>query len=49
VVYLGNTLVDLKPGGPVDTAVVFDLPKGTDVESIELHDGPFSNGVAVGL
>jgi hypothetical protein len=29
--------------------IVFDVPKGTDVESIELHDGPFSDGVAVGL
>jgi hypothetical protein len=25
------------------------VPKGTDVESIELHDGPFSDGVTVGL
>ena len=32
-----------------DTAVVFDVPEGTDVESIELHDGPFSDGVTVGL
>jgi hypothetical protein len=24
--------------------VVFDVPKSTDVESIELHDGPFSDG-----
>jgi hypothetical protein len=49
LVYLGNTLVDLKPGDSVDTAAVFDVPKGTDVESIELHDGPFSDGVRVGL
>jgi hypothetical protein len=48
-VYLGNTLVDLKPGDSVDTVVAFDVPKGTDVESIELHDGPFSDGVTVGL
>jgi hypothetical protein len=46
--YLGNILVDLKPGDSVDTAVVFDVPKGTGVESIELHDGPFSDGVTVG-
>ncbi len=37
------------PGDSVDTAVLFDVPKGTDVESIELHDGPFSDGVTVGL
>jgi hypothetical protein len=29
--------------------IVFDVPKGTDVESIELHDGPFSDAVTVGL
>jgi hypothetical protein len=35
----------------VDTApaVVFDVPNGTDVESIELHDKPSSRGVTVGL
>ncbi len=48
-IYLGNTLADLNPGDSIDTAVVFDVPKGTDVESIELHDGPFSEGVTVGL
>jgi hypothetical protein len=48
-IYLGNTLADLNPGDSIDTAVVFDVPKGTDVESIELHDGPFSDGVTVGL
>jgi hypothetical protein len=48
-IYLGNTLADLNPGDSIDTAVVFDVPKGTDVESIELHDGPFSHGVTVGL
>jgi hypothetical protein len=36
-------------GDSVDTVAVFDVPKGTDVESIELHDGPFSEGVTVGL
>ena len=48
-IYLGNTLADLNPGDTVDTAVVFDVPDGTDPESIELHDGPFSDGVTVGL
>jgi hypothetical protein len=48
-IYLGNTLADLNPGDSVDTSVVFDVPIGTDVESIELHDGPFSDGVTVGL
>jgi hypothetical protein len=44
-----NTLADLNPGNSVETAVVFDVPVGTDPESIELHDGPFSDGVTVGL
>ncbi len=48
-IYLGNTLADLNPGDSIDTAVVFDVPVGTDPESIELHDGPFSAGVTVGL
>ena len=48
-IYLGNTLVDLEPGDLLDTAVAFDVAKGTDVESIELHDAPFLDGVTVGL
>lgn len=48
-IYLDNTLADLNPGDSVETAVVFDVPVGTDPESIELHDGPFSDGVTVGL
>ena len=48
-IYLGNTLADLNPGDSIDTAVVFDVPIGTDPESIELHDGPLSEGVTVGL
>ncbi len=46
---LGNTLADLDPGDSIDTAVFFDVPVGTDPESIELHDGPFSDGVTVAL
>jgi hypothetical protein len=45
---LGNTLAELNPGDSVDTAGVFDVPEGTDVESIELNDGPISDGVTVG-
>ncbi len=48
-IYLGNTLADLNPGDSIDTAVVFDVPVGTTPDSIELHDGPFSDGVTVGL
>src|SRR4029079_11098830 len=44
---LGNTLAELNPGDSVDTAGGFDVPEGTDVESIELNDGPISDGVTV--
>jgi uncharacterized protein DUF4352/uncharacterized protein DUF2510 len=47
--YLGNSVTDVNPGDALDTAVVFDVPKDTEVKSIELHDGPSSKGVTVGL
>jgi hypothetical protein len=47
--YLGNSVNDVNPGDTLDTAVVFDVPKDTEVSSIELHDGPSSKGVTVGL
>ena len=48
-IYLGNTLADLNPGDSVETAVVFDVPAGTQPESVELHAGPYSDGVTVDL
>ena len=48
-IYLGNTLADLNPGDSIDTAVVFDVPDGTRPQSVELHDGPYSDGVTVEL
>lgn len=48
-IYLGNTLADLNPGDSIDTAVVFDVPVGTQPQAIELHDGPYSDGVTVDL
>lgn len=47
--YLGNTVTDVVPGESLETAVVFDVPAGTDVESIQLHDSPSSPGATVGL
>ena len=47
--YVGNTVTDVGPGQTIETAVVFDVPKGTDLESIWLRGGPLSDGVAVGL
>jgi Domain of unknown function (DUF4352)/Protein of unknown function (DUF2510) len=48
-IYLGNTLADLNPGDSMDTAAVFDVPDGTRAQSVELHDGPYSDGVTVEL
>jgi hypothetical protein len=47
--YVGNAVTDVGPGQTIETAVVFDVPKGTDLESIWLRGGPLSDGVAVGL
>jgi hypothetical protein len=47
--YLGHAVADLSPGASLETSVVFDVPVGTRVESIELHDSPSSKGVTVGL
>lgn len=48
-IYLGNTLADLNPGDSIDTAVVSTCRWAPNPESIGLHDGPFSEGVTVGL
>jgi hypothetical protein len=48
-IYLGNTLAELNPGDSIDTAVVFDVPDGTRAQSVDLHDGPYSDGVTVEL
>jgi hypothetical protein len=47
--YVGNVATDIGPGETIETSVVFDVPKGTDLESIWLRGGPLSDGVAVGL
>ncbi|MBE1548015.1 hypothetical protein GGC64_002023 [Mycobacterium sp. OAS707] len=47
--YFGHLPPRLNPGDSFDTAVVFDVPKGTEVQSVDLHDGPTSTGVTVAL
>ena len=42
-------LNEINPGNSVKGTLVFDMPKGTDPVSIELHDSPFSDGVTVRL
>jgi hypothetical protein len=47
--YLGHTVTEVAPGASIETEVVFDVPKGTNLESIWLRGGPESDGVAVAL
>ena len=37
----------INPGNAVDAKVVFDLPPGTVIATLELHDSAFSGGVKV--
>ncbi|MFI1996068.1 DUF4352 domain-containing protein [Actinoplanes sp. NPDC020271] len=40
---------EINPGNTVKGKLVFDVPKGTQLTSIELHDSMFSGGVTVAL
>lgn len=43
-------LTNINPGNTVTGApLLFDVPAGTKIASIELHDSPFSDGVKVAL
>lgn len=42
-------LEEINPGNQIDVQLAFDVPKGTEPTSIELHDSLFSNGVTVTL
>jgi hypothetical protein len=42
-------VAEVAPGAAIETEVVFDVPKGTDLESIWLRGGQLSDGVAVAL
>ncbi len=51
-IYLKDNKVflnEINPGNAVKGTLVFDMPKGTEPASIELHDSPFSDGVVVQL
>ncbi|MGS0684604.1 DUF4352 domain-containing protein [Nakamurella sp. GG22] len=41
--------VPINPGNKVDGKIVFDIPAGAKLTSIELKDSPFSDGVTVKL
>ncbi|GGJ80390.1 hypothetical protein GCM10010123_07900 [Pilimelia anulata] len=42
-------LEEINPGNRVKGNLIFDVPKGTKLARIELHDSPFSGGVDVAL
>jgi len=42
-----NDSTDLNPGLSVDRQVAFDVPAGTVIQTVELHDSLFSGGVKV--
>jgi hypothetical protein len=47
---LGNAFLnEINPGNSVDGVIVFDVPKGTTIDHLELHDSMFSDGVQVGV
>ena len=51
-IYLDNPnsfLEQLNPGSTVDGQLVYDVPAGTQLTQIELHDSMFSSGVTVNL
>jgi hypothetical protein len=47
--YVGQDRRDVDPGKSIDAAIVFDVPKGSDLASIVLRDRRFAEGVAVAL
>ena len=47
--YVGQPVKEVPPGASIDAAVVFDVPRTFDVESIVLRDGPPNERVTVPL
>jgi hypothetical protein len=47
--YVGETMKDVAPGKSIDAAIVFDVPKGVDLDAIVLRDRRFAEGIAVAL
>lgn len=40
-------LNEINPGNKAQGVLIFDIPKGSKIASLELHDSPFSEGVTV--
>jgi hypothetical protein len=47
--YVGAARAEVGPGKSIEAAVVFDVPKGADLDSIVFRDGRFAESVAVAL
>jgi hypothetical protein len=47
--YVGSVRKDVDPGKSVDAAIVFDVPKGVDLDAIVLREARFAEGVAIAL
>ena len=45
----GSPVFDIQPGETTKTGLVFDVPPGTEPDSIELHGDALSQGVEVPL
>ncbi|MGQ7297987.1 DUF4352 domain-containing protein [Quadrisphaera sp. KR29] len=51
-IYLDDSsslMEEINPGNKLDGKVVFDVPEGADITTMELHDSAFSGGVQVSL
>lgn len=44
-----TTWEDINPGLSITGEIAFDVPKGTKIKAVELHDSAFSGGVTVKL
>ncbi|MDN3238785.1 DUF4352 domain-containing protein [Glycomyces tritici] len=42
-------LTEINPGNQVEGKIVFDVPAGTELASLQLHDSMFSGGIEVSL
>ncbi|QUR68951.1 DUF4352 domain-containing protein [Mycobacterium spongiae] len=49
-IWSGAANEEINPGNSIDVVLSFDVPRGiTHVDTVELHDSAFSNGVTVSL
>jgi Domain of unknown function (DUF4352) len=46
---ISGVMGDINPGNSIQVKAAFDVPPGTQVAALEVHDSMFSGGVSVGL